>query len=990
MKIKNIKIGTQLIIGFATILSFVIMLGIVAYVQTYQLHRQTENMYNHPIQVKRAISALNIDILTIYINDRNLMIAKTYNEKQSNIQKNALNAVDAEKQFDIIKALYLGPVADVEECNKNYILWQVANQEHSGRILARDILTVEESLLIKAESDIYIEKMLAAIDKMDKFSSKKADDLYLDSVKLKATMDNQLLGMIATILLISLIISYIVLLNIRKPLKEMTDAVLRFHEGDMDSRSFYRSKNEFGILSSSINDLVGLVQKNTNINKTTANITEVMLSKYDARKFFQGTLGALAEHTESQIAAVYLLSNDQKNFDHFESIGMGNLAKGSFAADCFEGEFGAALLSHKFQYIQNIPEDTRFVFHTVNGKFIPREIITIPIISDNQVIAIISLATISKFASTSIDLIGSITSVISARIEGILAYRRIQDFVEEVEKQNCELTAHKSELSAQTAELMQNNAELEMQKKQLDEASRLKTNFLSNMSHELRTPLNSVIALSGVLNRRLANQIPEEEYSYLEIIERNGKNLLMLINDVLDISRIESGHEEIEITEFNANNLIADVVEMIQPQAKQKNIELIHELRNFNLFISCDNDKCSHILQNLIGNAVKFTEKGNVVISAEQSKNSIEIKVKDTGIGISEDHLPHIFDEFRQADGSTSRRFGGTGLGLTIAKKYANLLGGTISVKSTIDEGSEFILSLPLHYVAENKIVEEERKTDFKYEINHSPLKSTSNSSYKTILLVEDNESAIIQIRDLVEEMGHKVLVAQDASAAFGIIDQVIPDAIILDLMMPEIDGFKALEIIRNAEPTAHIPVLILTAKHITKEELKLLKRNNIHQLIQKGDVNRIKLQNSVSNMLFPETLKVKQAKKIYMPIEGKPVVLIVEDNQDNMITIRAILADLYTIIEAVNGDEGIEMAKEYVPNLILMDIALPGKNGIETFKEIRNIPKLEHISVVALTASALDHEREAILSHGFDAFIAKPIMAEQFHSVISEVLYGK
>ena len=215
----------------------------------------------------------------------------------------------------------------------------------------------------------------------------------------------------------------------------------------------------------------------------------------------------------------------------------------------------------------------------------------------------------------------------------------MQLFSRKLEFQNTELEAQKTEMSAQSSELMEQNRELEMQKIQLSEASRLKTNFLSNMSHELRTPLNSVIALSGVLNRKLATKIPPEEYSYLEIIERNGKHLLSLINDILDISRIEAGKEEIEITKFSTKNLIAEVISMIHPQAEQKNIEIIQKDEEPDIFINGDADKCSHILQNLIGNAVKFTEKGNVEISASQIGNKIGITIKDTGIGISGNHL---------------------------------------------------------------------------------------------------------------------------------------------------------------------------------------------------------------------------------------------------------------------------------------------------------------------------------------------------------------
>ena len=252
----------------------------------------------------------------------------------------------------------------------------------------------------------------------------------------------------------------------------------------------------------------------------------------------------------------------------------------------------------------------------------------------------------------------------------------MKEFSQKLEFQNRELEAQKTELASQSTELLEQNTELEMQKKQLFEASRLKTNFLSNMSHELRTPLNSVIALSGVLNRRLSKKIPDEEYSYLEVIERNGKHLLSLINDILDISRIEAGREEIEISDFSVGHLVADVVGMIEPQARQKNILLTFSEEKERVSIVSDFDKCRHILQNLVGNAVKFTERGKVEISIQKNGDKVEICIADTGIGISESHLPHIFDEFRQADGSTSRRFGGTGLGLGYCTEVCQSDGG--------------------------------------------------------------------------------------------------------------------------------------------------------------------------------------------------------------------------------------------------------------------------------------------------------------------------
>ncbi len=990
MHLRNIKIGTQLILGNATMLLFVVVIGVVSFLQSDEVRQQTETIFKHPLQVKNALSRLNVCILNARLGERDLLLVKSDQEKHDALQLMELSTAKGMQQFDVLYALYLGPRKDIDDAYNAFISWKVSNQENTRLALSGDIEQATNNIRFAGSVRIHREEMMSKIKIIDDFAQNKAETLFATANESHKTFNIQLILMVTTILLLALIISFILIRNIRKPLNELTSAAKRFRDGDMSTRSSYSSTNEFGMLSDSFNALANDIQINDELDDKVSSLAALMLSEYDAKKFFQATLNALATHTGSQMAAIYLLSADKKTFDHFESTGVDNNARQSFAADSLEGEFGAALSSQKVQHLKNIPKDTRFVFHTVSGKFIPHEIITIPVLADNEVVAVISLATISTYSKQSVQLIDNILVTLCARIEGILAYHNIKEFSKKLEHQNLELDAQKTELASQSSELMEQNTWLEIQKKQLDEANRLKTNFLSNMSHELRTPLNSVIALSGVLNRRLANQIPNEEYSYLEVIERNGKHLLMLINDILDISRIEAGKEEIECTKFSISNLIAEVVSMIHPQAKERNIGLLQLVTDADVFITSDAGKCSHILQNLVGNAVKFTEKGNVVIEARQGINNISIVVTDTGIGISENQLPHIFDEFRQADGSTSRRFGGTGLGLAIAKKYANLLGGTITVTSISGKGSEFTLTLPSNYAAENRIHEAAETTRIKYPIKQNPSKPISDPTVKTILLVEDSEPAIIQIKDFLEESGYRMLIAHNGSEALEIINHTIPDAMILDLMMPGIDGFEVLKTMREAEPTAKIPVLILTAKHITKDELSFLKRNNIHQLIQKGDVNRSDLTKAVATMVLTIPDKTMNRQREVPIIVGKPVVLVIEDNPDNMVTVKALLSDNYTVLEAVDGQEGIAKAKQYKPNLILMDIALPGIDGIEAFKTIRNDPQLRSVLVIALTASAMTSDREAILAHGFDAYLAKPIEEKLFFKTINETLYGK
>lgn len=971
MKIKDLKVGTWLLISFAFILSLVLIIGLVSYSQTDNLNKRIEVLYEHPLQVRRAIDTLKLDITTQRVHTRDLILEDDPQAQQDILALVALVQTDIERNFETIDELYLGPIEDIEEAYDAYIVWNSYRKENISLIILGEIDIVIESISSTGIEGIERDLLYLEIDDIDLYAQEKADELYSDSLQLHENMTTQLIIIVSSIFMITLIIGFWLYKNIINPIFNMNESVLAFQSGRMDSRVSYSSKNEFGVLASSINNMEENIQKNSILNEQTIKISAAMISENEMHNFFKVTLAAISEYLDSQIAAVYILSEDEMQYDHFVSIGTNRNARESFLSEELEGELGVVLSTRRLNHIKNVSDETRFIFNTVNGQFIPNEIITLPIISNSQIIAIISFATIANFTKENIRLLENITDGLTSRMESIFADNKVREFMIELEQKSIELTNQ--------------NTELEIQKEQLNEVSKLKTNFLSNMSHELRTPLNSVIALSGVLNRRLKNKIPDEEYSFLEIIGRNGRNLLNLINDILDISRIESGFEEILISAFNSNKLITEIVEEINQQAIDKNIKLIQKSKNINITINSDFNKCRHILQNIIGNAVKFTEKGSVTVLASLQDENLVVKVTDTGIGISSEFMENIFEEFKQVEGGAARKFGGTGLGLAIAKKYANLLGGTITVDSELGKGSEFTLIIPKNQTDNNHL-------DSKIDENQFNTKrmfgnAGNNIAEKTILLVEDNESAVIQIKDLVEGMGVKIITAIDGSKALDILKETVPDAIILDLMMPVINGFDVLERLRNNDSTAHVPVLILTAKHITKEDLKHLNRNNIHQLIQKGDIDRLKLQKTIFNMLFIERRKIEltieKTKKTYRD----SLILVVEDNPDNMITVKALLSGFGNVIEAVNGEEAIKMAKEHLPDLILMDIALPGISGIDAYIEIRKISELRKTQIVALTASAMKEEKEVILAEGFDGFISKPIIADEFFSVIGGIL---
>ncbi len=551
-KFESINFSTQLKLGFTMMLILVGTLGLISYIQTKEIHEQTENLYEHPLMMRRAIGELTADILQMRIYMRGLPLAKDDKEIQDIIEKVSIYDASTKVQIDTMYSRYLGPTYHIDSLVKTLIEYR-ANREETIRYLrAGNKDEVIARLSPNGIAGRQINRIFSKLKYIDDFARNKGIELYSNSKALYNSLILQLVFLVIVILFLTLIIYYVLLRNIRNPLTELRNITSQFHNGDLSARSGYKYNNEFGALSASFNILANSIQNSFELSEKVATLSGLMLTENDAKKFFKETITALALFTKSQMAAVYLLNDEKTHFEHFESIGTNSNVRKSFSATELEGEFGAVIKTHEKQHIKDIPENTRFVFDTVSYSYIPREIITIPIMNGKNIIAIISLSSMRSYSVQSLKVIDAIIDTLSARVSGILAYRKVKEFSEQLSQQNAELEAQKAELSSQSAELTEQNTELEMQKNQLKEVSKLKTNFLSNMSHELRTPLNSVIALSGVLNRRLAKQIPEEEYSYLEVIERNGKHLLSLINDILDISRIEAGREEIEITNFNS------------------------------------------------------------------------------------------------------------------------------------------------------------------------------------------------------------------------------------------------------------------------------------------------------------------------------------------------------------------------------------------------------------------------------------------------------
>ena len=486
-----------------------------------------------------------------------------------------------------------------------------------------------------------------------------------------------------------------------------------------------------------------------------------------------------------------------------------------------------------------------------------------------------------------------------------------------------------------------------------------------------------------------AGPLTERQREYLEVIIRNGNSLLELINDILDLNRIESGKIDISFAEFSLDDLLKDVESSIRPLAEKKNLRFILSGQEAPKTIVTDQKRLRQILINLLSNAVKFTEEGEVELKIRfkegPERDFICFEVRDTGIGIPPGQEKVIFEAFRQINGSITRKYGGSGLGLHIVKKLTELLGGEISVRSQPGKGSVFSLTLPRDRRSKRRPSDEAWKALVKQALHKEvdPQVKTSGEE-KKVLVVDDDMIVIRELGVLLRSTGWRLFFAFDGQGGLKIAQEKRPDLIILDLKMPIMDGFTFLEHLVKDPEIADIPVIVLTSMDLNEAQIRELK-GNIQGIIYKGNIGREELINQIKkaldSMASPELVKEPPPARIR---PGGRKILVAEDNPDNQYFIEEILKRHgFKIIRALNGREAIELASLERPDLILMDIQMPEISGLEAGQLIRRLPGLEDVPIIALTAKAMAGDREKILASGCNDYIAKPFVPEDLINVV-------
>ncbi|HET7710285.1 MAG TPA: HAMP domain-containing protein [Sphingomicrobium sp.] len=826
--------------------------------------------------------------------------------------------------------------------------------------------------------------------------------------------------------------------NLTNQVRSIADVATSVTKGDLTRSIAVEASGEMAALKDTINEMIRNLKDQTLKNaeqdwlKTNlARFSRMLQGERDLTTVSNLIMSELAPLVNAQYGVFYVTKREEEDtrLELVASYGAesADQLKKEYALN--EGLVGQAAADKRPILLKDTPPDFIRIGSGL-GHSRPANVNILPALFEDEVKAVIELASFSDFSETHqsfldqlMESIGIVLNTIAAtmRTEGLLTQSQL--LTQELQARQTELTTKQEELHAtneelqEKAQLLENekkqveakNLEIEMARRAVEEkaeqlalTSKYKSEFLANMSHELRTPLNSLLILSKLLSDNPQRNLNDKQVEFAKTIHGAGSDLLSLINDILDLSKIESGTVTIEVGEMPMATLKQHMERTFRQLAADKNLEFNVDFdANLPATIRTDEKRLQQVVLNLLSNAFKFTSEGAVTLEVScatsgwspnhpvlhNADRAIEIAVTDTGIGIPADKQKLIFEAFQQADGTTSRKYGGTGLGLSISREIARLLGGELQVRSKPGEGSTFTLFVPLEAASATTLMP--GTTSARYENSGAIVPTSIATQFDVaddrdslgndpfVLIVEDDPTFATILLDLAREAGLKGIVSTAGSGTLAMARKFQPNAITLDLGLSDIDGFVLLDLLKHDPETAHIPIHVITGADRTESVVSMGAMG-----VTEKPAGQQELAQVFQNLLEKSKKRPKRTGR-RKPGGGREVlelagarVLIVDDDIRNIFSLTSVLESYdVEVLHAERGRDGIELLEGSGDiDVALIDIMMPEMDGYETMQHIRRNPALANLPLIAVTAKAMKGDRQKCLDAGASDYIAKPV----------------
>jgi signal transduction histidine kinase/DNA-binding response OmpR family regulator len=762
-------------------------------------------------------------------------------------------------------------------------------------------------------------------------------------------------------------------------------------------------------------------------------INETLRGDKNIRELCDGVLDTLASHVNSEVGLFFVRANGHLDYVSGYAIPHDDSVPRQVALG--ETLIGQAAQKAELMHLRNVPSR---LIRVRSGSLDepPGHIIIVPLIHNDYVEGVLELASLMEFRPEAVNYISQVAPVIAVALQSAKTRARMQELLEQTQAQaeelqaqhgeleniNAELEAQteklqvsEEELKVQQEELLQANQELEERSRLLEErnqmiveknmdiqqkaeelelSTRYKSEFLANMSHELRTPLNSVLLLSRLLAENNEKNLSPEQVEYATVIQSSGQGLLSLIDEILDLSKIEAGKMELEYHPVMLGEIVNDMKALFSPVAREKGLEFSINLDpQLPSQIETDKMRLEQVLKNLLSNALKFTSQGSVkmdITTTRQDSPFISFSVKDTGIGIPREKQGLIFEAFQQADGSTRRKYGGTGLGLSISRELTRLLGGEMKVSSEPGKGSDFTIYIP---VSKSIADQELQKDDLTQTVTQAeperetPMPQVQGKSFRTdripeaipddrsqvqpndqtILIIEDDTGFARALLDFTRKRGYKGLVAVRGDEGIALAQQFRPLGILLDIQLPVKDGWEVMDELKNNPLTRHIPVHIMSSMEVKKESLV------------KGAVDFIN-----KPVAFEQMQEVFKKIEHLLSKEHKKV-LIIEENPRHAKALAYFLEN-FDVNTEISGsvNQGVDALKKESVDCVILDMGIPDQHAYETLERVKKQEGLENLPIIIFTGRSLSKNEESRIKQYADSIVIKT--AHSYQRILDEV----